>query len=99
MPAAGEEGNCGGPKALNLCFHVLGFDLMLDRAGRVWLIEVNELPGFANFDEAPGVGELASAFGLRLASVPPIRTRRAPSGVHDAARVMRRAGSRIRFIR
>ena len=41
---------------------VLGFDMMLDRAGRVWLVEANELPGFANFDETAGVGELAARF-------------------------------------
>ena len=58
--AAGEEGNCGGPKALNQCFHVLGFDLMFcedaDGQQQAMLLEVNANPSLAIDSCYPVVG-------------------------------------------
>jgi len=35
----------------NMCFEILGFDIIIDKVGKPWLLEVNHAPSF-NIDTA-----------------------------------------------
>jgi tubulin polyglutamylase TTLL6/13 len=37
----------GKTEASNMCFEVLGFDVMLDKAAKPWLLEINGSPSFS----------------------------------------------------
>ncbi|CAI2361812.1 unnamed protein product [Moneuplotes crassus] len=38
-------------KRMDMCFEILGFDIMIDSYGQPWLIEVNQAPSFATGSE------------------------------------------------